>query len=328
MDFRGKAKSELTEKRRSQIVLREARIKLYRHVEPGTAWKINWSLSRSSRLQRSLSSTTSSNTPSKTPSRETKKTSSEGHGSETRQSSTEMPRRRLSPSPQEESRPPFESTRDTWELWDNSIQIWLLKQHEARYTMGENAIRMVAPPIMSFWLEHDLRQKKYDIDGFLDEAGPLYQTNSIDNCTEVVIRHFAFQRKFSEIAKLEEQRRELDGPDYINRLSVVTHELVDKMNGFFQMLIRAAERHKEIEKRRYKDHRSWNGRRGEEGRGKYPGLSCGLPSPLRSELEIGDSGPDQTSHGTGGTVNDSSKPENVEKKPGIWGPNNPDNMEW
>ncbi|KAI1652410.1 hypothetical protein F4813DRAFT_394733 [Daldinia decipiens] len=224
--------------------------------------------------------------------------------------------RRPSPPPREESRPPFESTRDIWDLWENSADKWPWKQHEARFRSGKNALRIVTSPIVNFWLEHDMLRNKSDTDELLDTIDVLCQADSIDNCTEVVIRHLAFQRKFLEIATLEEQRRELNGPDYINRLNVVASELFNRTEGFFHMLIKTVKRYKKMEKRRYEEHRDWNQSRSQEGRGNYPGLSRGLPSPLRYELKVDE------------TVNGPLEPENVEEQSGTWGPNNPGDVEW
>ncbi|KAI2777939.1 hypothetical protein F4815DRAFT_447741 [Daldinia loculata] len=325
MDFQGEVTSEEAKKRKAQEALQEARVKLYLRIRPENALKIESSL----RPQPSPNSSTSfSHTPSKTPSSQTSELGSEAHGSETSRSSVEVSPRRPSPSPREESRPPFESTRNTWDLWDNSVDKWPWKQHEAHFRSGKNALRIVTSPIVNFWLEHDLLRNKNDIGGLLDMIDVLCQANSIDNCTEIVIRHLAFQRKFLEIAKLEEQRRELNGPDYINRLNVVASELFNKTEGFFHMLIKTVKRHKKMEKRRYEEHRDWNQSRAQEGRGNYPGLSRGLPSPLRYELNIDDSCPDQSSYSTDETVNGPLEPENNEEQSGTWGPNNPDDVEW
>ncbi|KAI0847253.1 hypothetical protein F5Y00DRAFT_271357 [Daldinia vernicosa] len=238
-----------------------------------------------------------------------------------------MPHRRPSPSPQEESRPPFESTRNTWDLWDNSTE-WPWKQYEARFRSAKNALRIFASPIVHFCVEHDLLRNKNDIDGLLDMIDVLLPADSVDNCTEAVIRHLAFQRRFSEIAKLEEQRRELNGPDYINRLNVVASELFDRTELFFFMLIHTVKRQKRMEKRRYEEHRDWNKSQAQKGRGNYLGLSRGLPSPLRHELKVDDFSPEQSSYSTGETVDGPLEPENFEEQAGAWGPSNPDDVEW
>ncbi|KAI1805060.1 hypothetical protein F4811DRAFT_552205 [Daldinia bambusicola] len=323
MDCNEELTPEQAEKLQAQKTLREARIRLYPMLTPRRSLVIE------SRTRKQPSSDYDI-TPSISPTALPTQTSQSGNpvneepGSKTPPSSAEMPPRRLSPSLQELSRTRSEPVERSFPRREELMH----RDYEARFVAAAKALEIVATPVVDFWLEHDripLRLKKDPILLLiLETRDGSREGDIIKSCAKVVIQHFSFQRRFSEIRYLIKDETQVRKEVYIPHLSMLAEKMYWEARMFFCYIDKNLNRYRAQNEGLYHVHRRWNQNRVKLGHGKYPGLARGLPSPLRLELQIDDPDADQSPSSTDWSSDDSS-PKDL---PEDWGAKDLEDVDW